>query len=104
MSIRFKKVTLILAILLLIISLTPQSLARSLSYLPNGLNYPFSDPQNWQIISGYNNGYMHGSNRGGYNNLYAYYGLDFAKTSGQTAGSTVYLPADAYYYRMQNSE
>jgi len=73
------------------------------SILQEGLDYPFPDPENWEIINGYNDRALHGSVVGTYDYFYAYYAFDFARENGQTAGSTVYLPADVYYFRMQRS-
>lgn len=73
------------------------------SVLQQGLDYPFDNPSEWEIISGYNNGHIHGAVNDGYDYFYAYYGLDFARKDRNTAGKNVYLPSDVYYYRVQNS-
>jgi len=73
----------------------------------SGIDYPFPGGEEWAIINGYNDGYLHGSeiwsNGAYYDYYYAYYALDFAKSAGSSAGSPVFLPTNIYAYRRQGS-
>lgn len=105
MFVRSRLVLLLVVLLLGMAVVSSPNAVLAVNPLPQGLDYPFPNPEDWQIINGYNDGSYHGSVKGNYDYFYAYYAFDLARKSGhgQTEGSVITLPTDAYYFKPQSN-